>query len=113
MAKKKTPEYLSKIIKEHRNIITNGMDILAEKKSYKAVSISPAIDIALGAALKRVHGFQDLFKYTIKIWSQIILSRKVHIIIFSFLRLLMSDYPCIHCEELLSSHCECGICPFT
>lgn len=31
----------------------------------------------------------------------------------SFLRLLMSDYPCIHCEELLSAHCECGNCPFT
>ena len=52
MAKKKTPEYLSKIIKEYGNIITNGTDVLADKKSYKVVSISPAIDIALGGGIK-------------------------------------------------------------
>lgn len=52
MATKKTPEYLSKIVKEHGNIISNGMDVLTEKKSYKTISISPAIDIALGGGIK-------------------------------------------------------------
>jgi recombination protein RecA len=50
--KEKKPEYLSKIIKEYGNIISNGMDVLEEKKNYKIISISPAIDIALGGGVK-------------------------------------------------------------
>ena len=51
-AKEKKPEYLSKIIKEYGNIISSGLDVLEEKKSYKVISVSPAIDIALGGGIK-------------------------------------------------------------
>ena len=49
---KKKPEYLTKIIKEYGNIISNGLDVLEEKKNYKVISVSPAIDIALGGGIK-------------------------------------------------------------
>ena len=53
MAKKKSnPSYLDKIIKEYGNIISNGLDILQEKQNYKVISVSPAIDIALGGGIK-------------------------------------------------------------
>lgn len=52
MAKDKDPEYLSKILKEYGNIISNGKDILEEKKNYKVISVSPAIDIALGGGIR-------------------------------------------------------------
>ena len=50
--KEKKPEYLTQIIKEYGNIISNGLDVLKEKKGYKVISISPAIDIALGGGVK-------------------------------------------------------------
>ena len=52
MAKTKDPEYLSKIIKEYGNIISDGNKILEEKKNYKVISVSPAIDIALGGGIR-------------------------------------------------------------
>jgi recombination protein RecA len=52
MAKDKEPEYLSKILKEYGNIISSGNDILEEKKNYKVISVSPAIDIALGGGIR-------------------------------------------------------------
>ena len=48
----KKPEYLAKIFKDYGNIISNGLDVLEEKKNYKTISISPAIDIALGGGIK-------------------------------------------------------------
>ena len=54
MAKRteKKPEYLAKIFKEYGNIISSGLDVLEEKKNYKTISVSPAIDIALGGGIK-------------------------------------------------------------
>ena len=49
---KKKPEYLAKIIKEYGNIISSGTEILEERKNYKIISVSPAIDIALGGGIK-------------------------------------------------------------
>tara|TARA_Y100000296_G_C5179860_1_gene263076 strand:- start:6772 stop:7830 length:1059 start_codon:yes stop_codon:yes gene_type:complete len=52
MVKIKRPEYLSKIIKDHGEIISSGLKVLEEKKSYNTISVSPAIDIALGGGIK-------------------------------------------------------------
>lgn len=53
MAKKtKKYNYLDKTIKDWGNIVVNGMDLLKEKREYKTLSISPAIDIALGGGIK-------------------------------------------------------------
>ena len=51
-AREKKPEYLAKIIKEYGNIISIGLEVLEEKKGYKVISVSPAIDIALGGGIK-------------------------------------------------------------
>lgn len=51
-AREKKPEYLAKIIKEYGNIISTGLEVLEEKKGYKVISVSPAIDIALGGGIK-------------------------------------------------------------
>ena len=51
-ATQKKPEYLAKIIKEYGNIISSGLQILEDRKSYKVISVSPAIDIALGGGIK-------------------------------------------------------------
>ncbi len=50
--KNKETEYLSKIIKEYGQIISTGSDVLEEKKNYKVISVSPAIDIALGGGIR-------------------------------------------------------------
>jgi recombination protein RecA len=52
MAKEKDPEYLTKILKQYGNIISNGQQILEEKRNYKVISVSPAIDIALGGGIR-------------------------------------------------------------
>lgn len=51
-ATQKKPEYLSKIFKEYGNIISSGLQVLEEKKNYKVISVSPAIDIALGGGIR-------------------------------------------------------------
>ena len=51
-ATEKKPEYLAKIIKEYGNIISSGLEVLEEKKGYKVISVSPAIDIALVVGIK-------------------------------------------------------------
>ncbi len=50
--KNKETEYLSKIIKEYGQIISSGSDVLEEKKNYKVISVSPAVDIALGGGIR-------------------------------------------------------------
>ena len=50
--KTKTPDYLKKIIKDYSEIIRSGTDVLEEKKNYKIISVSPAIDIALGGGIR-------------------------------------------------------------
>jgi recombination protein RecA len=50
--KAKTPEYLKKIIKDYGEIIRNGTDVLEQKKNFKTISVSPAIDIALGGGIR-------------------------------------------------------------
>lgn len=53
MAKKNSnPEYLKKIIKDYGQIIKSGTDVLEEKSSYKVISVSPAIDLALGGGIR-------------------------------------------------------------
>jgi recombination protein RecA len=52
MAKEKQPEYLAKIIKEYGQIISDGAKVLEEKKNYKVINVSPAVDIALGGGLR-------------------------------------------------------------
>ncbi len=53
MAKKNSnPDYLKKIIKDYGQIIKNGTDVLEEKSSYKVISVSPAIDLALGGGIR-------------------------------------------------------------
>ena len=54
MAKTKTkkPEYLAQITKQYGNIISTGLAVLEEKKNYKVISVSPAIDIALGGGIR-------------------------------------------------------------
>lgn len=52
MAKEKQPEYLAKIIKEYGQIISDGTKVLEEKKNYKVINVSPAVDIALGGGLR-------------------------------------------------------------
>ena len=51
MAKKESG-YLSTIIKEYGNIISTGASILEQKKNYKVISVSPAIDIELGGGIR-------------------------------------------------------------
>ena len=50
--KKKGREYLDAHIKKYGNIIKTGTEVLKEKSDYKAISISPAIDIALGGGVR-------------------------------------------------------------
>lgn len=50
--KRKTPEYLKKIIKDYGDIIRSGTEVLAQKKDFKIISVSPAIDIALGGGIR-------------------------------------------------------------
>jgi len=50
--KTKTPEYLKKIIKDYGEIIRSGTEVLEQKKNYKTISVSPAIDIALGGGIR-------------------------------------------------------------
>jgi recombination protein RecA len=50
--KTKTPEYLKKIIKDYGDIIRSGTEVLAQKKNFKIISVSPAIDIALGGGIR-------------------------------------------------------------
>ena len=52
MAKTKKPEYLIQITKQYGNIISTGLAVLEEKKNYKVISVSPAIDIALGGGIR-------------------------------------------------------------
>ena len=52
--KTKTPDYLKKIIKDYGEIIRSGTEVLEEKKNYKIISVSPAIDIALGGSIREV-----------------------------------------------------------
>ena len=39
-------------IKKYGDYITTGDKVLEQKKTYKTVSISPAIDLALGGGIK-------------------------------------------------------------
>ena len=48
----KTPDYLKKLIKDYGEIIRNGTEVLAQKRNYKTISVSPAIDIALGGGIR-------------------------------------------------------------
>lgn len=48
----KIPDYLKKQVKEYGNIIKTGSEVLKEKNDYKVISISPAIDVALGGGVK-------------------------------------------------------------
>ena len=50
--KQKKPEYLAKIIKEYGQIVSSGLDVLEAKKNYKVITVSPAIDIALGGGIR-------------------------------------------------------------
>lgn len=50
--KRKTPEYLKKIVKDYGDIIRSGTEVLAQKKNFKIISVSPAIDIALGGGIR-------------------------------------------------------------
>ncbi len=52
MAKTKKPEYIAQITKQYGNIISTGLAVLEEKKNYKVISVSPAIDIALGGGIR-------------------------------------------------------------
>jgi len=51
MTKVKNPEYISKIIKDYGKIITTGTQVLESQKNKKIISVSPAIDIALGGGI--------------------------------------------------------------
>jgi recombination protein RecA len=48
----KNDDYLSKLMKEYGNIISDGDKVLQDKKNYDVISVSPAIDIALGGGIK-------------------------------------------------------------
>jgi recombination protein RecA len=50
--KTKTPEYLKKIIKDYGDIIRSGTEVLEQKRNFKVISVSPAIDIALGGGIR-------------------------------------------------------------
>jgi recombination protein RecA len=50
--KTKTPEYLKKIVKDYGEIIRSGTEVLEQKKNYKTILVSPAIDIALGGGIR-------------------------------------------------------------
>tara|TARA_B100000929_G_scaffold184245_1_gene145906 strand:+ start:555 stop:1637 length:1083 start_codon:yes stop_codon:yes gene_type:complete len=50
--KTKTPEYLKKIIKDYGDIIRSGTEVLEQKQNFKVISVSPAIDIALGGGIR-------------------------------------------------------------
>ena len=52
MAKNKVPEYLKNDIKKYGNIIKTGTEVLEEKSNYKTISVSPAIDLALGGGIR-------------------------------------------------------------
>ena len=46
------PKYLKSILKDNGEIIKSGIDVLAEKKNLGMISISPAIDLALGGGVR-------------------------------------------------------------
>ena len=48
----KNDDYLSKLVKEYGDIISDGDKILEEKKNYAVIPVSPAIDIALGGGIR-------------------------------------------------------------
>ena len=52
MAKTKKPEYIAQITKQYGNIISSGLEVLEDKKNYKVISVSPAVDIALGGGIR-------------------------------------------------------------
>ena len=52
MAKNKVPEYLKNDIKKYGNILKTGTEVLEEKSNYKTISVSPAIDLALGGGIR-------------------------------------------------------------
>jgi len=45
-------DYVQKLIKEYGNIIINGNELLEEQKNLKVISVSPAIDLALGGGIR-------------------------------------------------------------
>ena len=51
MTQAKKPEYIAKIIKDYGKIITTGTKVLESQKNKKVISVSPAIDIALGGGI--------------------------------------------------------------
>ena len=51
MTQAKKPEYIAKIIKDYGRIITTGTRVLESQKNKKVISVSPAIDIALGGGI--------------------------------------------------------------
>ena len=51
MTQAKKPEYIAKIIKDYGKIITTGTQVLESQKNKKVISVSPAIDIALGGGI--------------------------------------------------------------
>ena len=46
------PKYLKSILKDNGEIIKSGIDVLTEKKNLGMISISPAIDLALGGGVR-------------------------------------------------------------
>jgi recombination protein RecA len=54
MAKTKTdrPAFVKEIIKKYGNVISTGNQVLERRKNYKAISVSPSIDLSLGGGIK-------------------------------------------------------------
>jgi RecA/RadA recombinase len=46
------PEYLKQTIKEYGPIIKLGTEVLREKSEYRIISVSPAVDVALGGGIR-------------------------------------------------------------
>jgi recombination protein RecA len=53
MAKKSAdPAYIKDIVKKYGQVISTGNQVLDRRRDYKTVSVSPAIDLALGGGIK-------------------------------------------------------------
>ena len=52
MTKKSDPAFIKDIVKKYGNVISSGNQILENRKNYKTIQVSPAIDLALSGGIK-------------------------------------------------------------
>jgi len=51
-SKKSDPAFIKDIVKKYGHVISTGNEILDQRKNFKAITVSPSVDIALGGGIK-------------------------------------------------------------